>query len=368
MNIVCFGEILLRLSPPSYARLAQAQSLEMHFGGAEANVAACVAQLGAKNEKAASSTSPDEVRATLVSRLPDNALGDAAVQFFHALGVNTTHVKRGGERLGLYFVENGVALRPSQVIYDRAHSSFADLRCGDVDWNEVLAGATWLHWTGITAALGDNARALLEEACTVARRLGVKISCDLNYRQKLWTEEQARRVMMPLMEYVDCCISNEHDAGICLGIAPPSPSSAAHDSTNDSTNARAEDLYPALAHAMRERCGFQAVVLSVRSRHEAALPPHYVAKRAFMMDEAECRDGYFSKEYVFKAAEHIGGGDAFAGGLLYGICAETSSRAALEFAVAASVLKQSIVGDVLRCSEVEVRRFLEQSPAQKILR
>lgn len=349
MKIVCFGEMLLRLSPPGTALLRQARELEMHFGGAEANVAACVAQLGIEMGADA------RVEAVLVSKVPANALGAAAVQFFHSLGVQTDRITRGGERLGLYFVENGVFPRPSEVVYDRKHSAITEITGDEYDWDEILRGAAWFHWTGITSALGANVRMELLKACQAAKSLGVKVSCDLNYRQKLWTHEEARSAMIPLMKYVDCCISNEQDAEICLGI------------TRDGGGGN-DDSYRQLAKQLHEHFDFEYVALSVRGGGVHKIPAGYIAKRAFIMDSAECSQGYYSKEYVYQPHEHIGGGDAFTGSLLYALTVREDSKSALEFAVAASVLKQTVPGDTPRFSVGEVRAFLSNSSSQTIVR
>lgn len=359
MNVVCFGEILLRLSPPGYTRFTQAQSLEMHFGGAEANVAAAVAQLGAESG----------VRGVLVSTVPDNALGMAAIQFFRACGVDTRFVKRGGERLGLYFVENGAAMRPSQVIYDRQHAAITEIQRGDVDWDEVLRDAAWFHWTGITAALGVNVREQLLEACRTAKKFGVKVSCDLNYRQKLWTPHEAREAMIPLMEYVDVCISNEQDAGICLGVEVE-PHGVTEKTVEKTSGELLEDASRRLALQMKAIFRFQAVALSVRSGAASGQQtvPGFITKRALLLDDGECSNGYFSKQYTYQPVEHIGGGDAFTGGLIYGLLTEQSSRAALEIGVAASVIKQTMPGDSIHCSIHEVRQLIQGSSVRSIIR
>lgn len=351
MKIVCFGEMLLRLSPPGTALLRQAGELEMHFGGAEANVAACVAQLGIE------ASADAKVEAVLVSKVPANALGGAAVQFFRSLGVQTDRITRGGERLGLYFVENGIFPRPSEALYDRKHSAITEITGDEYDWSAILSGAAWFHWTGITAALGANVRMELLKACQTAKSLGVKVSCDLNYRQKLWTQEEARLAMIPLMQYVDCCVSNEQDAGICLGITR---------NTEDGS----DDGYRQLAEQLRKHFDFEYVALSVRGGGGSAqnLPTGYIAKRAFIMDSGECSEGYYSKEYVYQPHEHIGGGDAFTGGLLYALTTGEGAKSALEFAVAASVLKQTVSGDAPRFSVGEVRAFLNNSSSQTIVR
>lgn len=337
LTVVCFGEILMRLSPPNYERFAQARSFEIHYGGAEANVAAQLSQFG--------------IEARLVSKVPNAALGDAAIHFFRALGVNVSHIARGGERLGLYFLENGASLRPSQVLYDRAHSAITTLEPTELYWDEILRGARWFHFTGVTVALGEPVRAVLKQALQAAKTLGITVSCDLNYRAKLWSVEAARREMIPLMRFVDVCLSNEGDALNCLGVW---------------VSEQGETLYPALATKLKSEFGFKAVALSARSSAPSA-SPNLLSKAALLLDEKDCKTPTFSRALLYAPAEHIGGGDAFAAGLIYGLLTKPSSKDALDFAVACSALKQSVMGDVGRASVAEIEALLLGSGA-KVLR
>jgi 2-dehydro-3-deoxygluconokinase len=336
-TVVCFGEILLRLSPPSYERFSQARFFEVHYGGAEANVAAQLSNFGTESR--------------LVSKLPNTPIGDSALQFFRSFGVKTDFIARGGERLGIYYLENGSALRPSQVIYDRAHSSITTLEPDEIQWEEVLKNADWFHFTGITVALGETVRASLHQALETAKRMGVSVSCDLNYRAKLWSVDHARRGMIPLMRYVDVCISNEGDASTCLGVF---------------VSEKGELLYSALAQKLKSEFGFKAVALSVRSSAPDEFP-NTLTKAALLLDDADCKTPTLSRTWTYQPSEHIGGGDAFTAGLIFGLLSKKNSKDALDFAVACSVLKQSVSGDVGRASIQEVESLLSNSTA-KVLR
>ncbi len=335
--VVCFGEILMRLSPPFYERFSQAKTMDVHYGGAEANVAAQLSQFG--------------VEARLVSKLPTTPLADSAINFFRALGVATHYIARGGERLGIYFLENGAALRPSQVIYDRAHSSFSTLTPDEFQWEIVMRDADWFHFTGITVALGAPVRTALNAALHVAKRMGITVSCDLNYRAKLWTPEEARREMIPLMRSVDVCLSNEGDAANCLNVSVPETGEA---------------LYPALAQKLKSELGFKAVALSVRTSAPNHLP-NVLTKAALLLDDNDCSTPTFSRTLIYQPSEHIGGGDAFAAGLIFGLLTKGNSKDALDFAVACSALKQGVSGDVGRATLSEVEAMLSNSSV-KLLR
>ncbi len=329
--VVCFGEILMRLSPPFYERFSQAKTMEVHYGGAEANVAAQLSQFG--------------VEARLVSKLPATPLADSAIDFFRALGVTTDYIARGGERLGIYFLENGAALRPSQVIYDRAHSSFATLTPDEFQWEIIMRDADWFHFTGITVALGASVQTALNAALNVAKRMGITVSCDLNYRAKLWTIEEARREMIPLMRDVDVCLSNESDAANCLGVSVAETGDA---------------VYSALAQKLKSEFGFKTVALSVRTSTLTHLP-NVLTKAALLLDDNDCSTPTFSRTWIYQPSEHIGGGDAFAAGLIFGLLTKENSRDALDFAVACSALKQGVSGDVGRATISEVEAMLSNS-------
>lgn len=243
--VVTLGEIMLRLSPPGHRRFVQADSFDATYGGGEANVAVSLAQFG--------------VPARFVSKVPDNAIGQAAVNHLRRYGVDTRFVMRGGNRLGIYFLETGASQRVSNVIYDRAASAVHSIAPDDVDWEAVFDGASWFHWTGITPALGNSVRTFLHSALGAARSYGVRISCDLNYRKKLWTTEQAQATMSPLMEYVDVCIANEEDAERSLGFRAGS--------TDVEAGELDEEGYFTLAHELKDAFDFQAVAITLRESY-----------------------------------------------------------------------------------------------------
>ena len=332
MRIVTIGELMLRLSPPGYDRFVQATSFDVTFGGSEANVAVSLAQFGHE--------------AYFVCRLPSHGIGQAAVNNLRQCGVRTDHVVRGGQRIGTYFLENGASQRPSQVIYDRARSAFSQMQAEDLDWDEVLNGAQWLHWSGITPALGPGVQACLTAACKAASNAGATVSCDLNYRAKLWSVQEAQRVMRPLMEYVDVCIANEEDAQRSLGF------SVAH--TDIEKGELDEASYSVLARELKEAFDFRAVAITLRESFSAS----HNAWSALLYDEAECTTPYRSTRYEIQIVDRVGAGDSFAGGLIHGLLTRQSSQEALEFAVAASCLKHAIRGDYNYVTEAEVVKLM----------
>ncbi|HYE58999.1 MAG TPA: sugar kinase [Rhodothermales bacterium] len=325
MKVVTFGEVLLRLSPPGFQRFVQASTLEIYAGGAEANVAVALAQWGAK--------------AIHVSRVPAHEVGELALGALRRYGVDTRHVLRGGERMGLYYLENGASQRGPKVIYDRAGSSFTDLQGGLVDWPAVLDGADWFLWSGITAALGDGPRAVLREALDAARRQGVKVAVDLNYRAKLWTVDEARAAMRPLVEGADLCVAGREDADHTLGLASGA-------TTDDPT----DPAYEALAARLRQTLGFGAVAIALRESFSASR--HGFSALLHTGEGPALR----SRRYEVALVDRVGGGDAFTAGLLYGLHHRTPAEA-LEFAVAASCLKQTMPGDFAHVSVEEVERL-----------
>jgi 2-dehydro-3-deoxygluconokinase len=331
MKVVTFGELMLRLSTPGFQRFVQAASFDVNFGGGEANVAAALAGFG--------------LEAHFVSKLPAHELGQAALNHLRRYGVRTDHVVRGGDRIGVYFLETGASQRASKVVYDRAGSAVAGMRPEEVDWDAALAGADWFHWTGITPALGEPAQACLKAALAAARRAGATVSCDLNFRKKLWTEAEAQAVMRPLMEDVDVCIANEEDAEKSLG------------ETAGETDVEAghldEEGYGRLAERLRERFGFRAVAITLRESHSASRN----GWSAMLHDGAEATTPYRTRAYDVTLVDRVGGGDSFASGLIYGLLTREDSRRALDFAVAASALKQTIPGDFNLVSADEVEKL-----------
>jgi len=298
MKVVTFGELMVRLQPFNYERFVQANSLEFTFGGGEANVAVSLANYG--------------LDAAFVTKLPAHAIGQAAVNSLRRYGVDTSMITRGGDRVGIYYNEKGASQRGSVCIYDRANSAIQLAQPSDFDWDKIFEGVDWFHFTGITPALGENVVEICREACKAAKAHGVKISCDLNYRGKLWTREQARAAMTDLCQYVDVCISNEEDAKDVFGI-----------------EAEATDIYGGKLNAE----GYKSAML------------YDVASNEYC----------FSKKYDLHIIDRVGGGDSFGGGLIYSLLTGKTTQEAVEFAVAASALKHSIEGDynMMTVSEVE---------------
>lgn len=319
MKVVTFGEIMLRLSTPGFTRFVQSQQFDVTYGGGEANVAAALAGYG--------------LDSYFVCKLPKHEIGQSAVNHLRRYGVNTDFLVRGGDRIGIYFLETGASQRASKVVYDRANSAVSQMDSGEVDWNAVFAGAEWFHWTGITPALGETAQKALAAACEAARKAGVRVSCDLNFRKKLWTTTEAQQVMQPLMEYVDVCIANEEDADKSLGMKA---------GTTDVEAAELDESgYFELAGRLKDKYSFDTVAITLRESYSASRN----GWSAMLLDDKECADPRRSKQYEIQLVDRVGGGDSFASGLIYGLLKKSSTADALEFAVAASCLKQTIPGD-----------------------
>lgn len=340
-KVVTFGEVMLRLSPPGYSRFTQTQLFDVTFGGGEANVAVALSNFG--------------LDSYFISKIPRHEIGQSCVNHLRRYGVHGDFVIRAGDRLGIYFLETGASQRPSKVIYDRAHSAVTTLTPDEVDWDAAMVGASWFHWTGITPALGDNARACVEAACKAAVKAGVTVSCDLNYRAKLWTVDQARESMNALMEYVDVCIANEEDADKCLGVR------LGGDIEKAELN---EDDYFDAARRMREEYGFTAVAFTLRESFSASRN----GWSAILHDDRECKQPYRSERYEIQLVDRVGGGDSFASGLIYGLLTKDDSRMALEYAVAASCLKQTIPGDFNLVSVDEVEKLATGSGSGRVER
>ena len=325
-KIVTLGEIMLRLSTPGHSRFVQSDSFDVVYGGGEANVAVSCANYGHE--------------AYYVTRLPVHEIGQAAVNALRRYGVRTDFIARGGSRVGIYFLESGAAMRPSKVIYDRAGSAIAEALPEDFDFDAIMEGADWFHWSGITPAISDRAAELTRLACEAAKRHGVTVSVDLNFRKKLWTKEKAQSVMRPLMHYVDVCIGNEEDAELCLGFKP--------DADVEAGKTDAEG-YKGIFRAMADQFGFKYVVSTLRESFSAS----HNGWKAMIYDGKEF---YESKRYdILPIVDRVGGGDSFSGGLIHGLLTKATQGEALEFAVAASALKHTIDGDfnMVSASEVE---------------
>ena len=338
-TVVTFGELMLRLAPPRGARLIGTDHLDVSFGGAEANVAVALAQLG--------------LDAHFVSAVPEHALGQAAVNALRRYGVNTDHVLRQGTRLGLYYLEYGAAQRPSQVIYDRAGSAVAELQPDQIDWDAALTGARWFHCTGITPALSPSAAQVTLEALRAAHAAGATVSFDLNYRAKLWTPEQARATLTPLMEYVDIVLTNEEDAARVFGIT-----AAQCDPGHGQLDTAA---YRAVAEQLCTRFGLQMAAITLRASRSADVNMW----SACLFDGNEF---YQSRSYELQVVDRIGAGDAFAAGLIYGLLSQRGHLAALEFATAAACLKHSLAGDFSLVSAPEIDALLAGNTTGRVQR
>ena len=325
MAIVTFGEIMLRLQPPAYQRFVQTGSYEATFGGGEANVAVSLCNYGKQ--------------AVFVTGLPENEIGTACIGQLRRWGVDTTRIVRRPGRMGIYFCEKGASQRPSKVIYDRAGSVAAGLKPGDIDWKSVFAEAEWFHFTGITPALGDSVAALTLEACKAAKEAGVPVSCDLNYRKKLWSREKAGEVMATLMPYVDLLIANEEDAADVFGIR-----AAKSDVTRGELDLEG---YRGVAEQLVSRFGVKKVAITLRESISASRN----LLSGLLYDGKEM---FVSKKYDMQIVDRVGGGDSFGAGLIYGQTGGMDDAASLEFAVAASCLKHSVEGDFNAVTAAEV--------------
>ena len=324
-KIVTLGEIMLRLSPEGNSRFVQVDSFDVIWGGGEANVAVSCANSGHN--------------AYFVSKLPKHEIGQAAVNALRRYGVNTDFIARGGDRVGIYYCETGASMRPSKVIYDRAHSAIAEAKPEDFDFDAIMEGADWFHWSGITPAISDAAAELTRLACEAAKRHGVTVSVDLNFRKKLWTTEKAQQVMRPLMKYVDVCIGNEEDAELCLGFKPDADVEAGETSAEG---------YRGIFRAMAEEFGFKYVVSTLRESFSAT----HNGWKAMIYNGT---DFYESRRYdINPIVDRVGGGDSFSGGLIHGLLTMSTQGEALEFAVAASALKHTVPGDFNLVSIAEV--------------
>ena len=342
-KVVTFGEVMLRLKSPAYERLFQSPALEATFGGGEANVSVSLANYG--------------MDTAFVSVLPKGDIGDACIRELRGFGVDTSKIVRKDGRMGIYYLETGAVQRPSKVIYDRAGSTIAEAVSGDIDWDKALEGATWFHVTGITPAISEGAAALTMEAVKAAKARGLEVSCDLNYRKKLWKwGKKADEVMKELVKYVDTVIANEEDFQMSLGISAESSSAVEEGQIN-------VELYKAIAaKAMAEYPNIKRVAITLRE-----------SKSANHNDWGAClyngKDFYLSRKYaITDIVDRVGGGDSFGGGLIYGLNTYDDEKTALEFAVAASCLKHTILGDYNRVSASEVESLMKGSGTGRVQR
>ena len=327
-KIVTMGEIMLRLSTPNNEKFIQADEFDVNYGGGEANVAVSLANYGHDAE--------------FVTAVPANPIGECAVAALRKYNVGTKHIARSGERLGIYYLETGSAMRASNVVYDRAHSSISTATPDEFDFDDIFKDADWFHFTGITPAVSDAAIELTEAALKAAKAHGVTVSVDLNFRKKLWSSEKAQKVMTNLMKYVDVCIGNEEDAELVLGFKPAN--------TNVTSGKLNLEGYKSIFEQMVAKFGFKYAISSLRVSHSASDNGWSACIYC-----AETKEFYHSKEYsIHPIVDRVGGGDSFAGGVITGFLDGKDFRSALEFGVAASALKHTIPGDFNLVSRKEV--------------
>lgn len=338
-KVITMGEIMLRLSTPGFQRIIQSDSFDINYGGGEANVAVSLANYGHE--------------AYFVTKVPKNPIGEAAIAALRKHNVNCDYVARGGERLGMYFLETGASMRASNVVYDRAHSAIAEADPADFDFDAIFKGADWFHFTGITPAISDKAALLTEEALKAAKRNNITVSVDLNFRKKLWSSDKAKNVMTKLMQYVDVCIGNEEDAEKVLGFKP---------GKTDVTSGELELAgYQDIFEQMVKKFQFKYVVSSLRESYSAS-------DNGWSACIYDGNKFYHSRKYNIRIVDRVGGGDAFAGGLICGLLDGKSMEDALEFAVAASALKHTIPGDFNLVSRAEVEVLVDGDASGRVQR
>lgn len=327
-RVITFGEIMLRLAPFGYTRFVQADSYEATFGGGEANVSVSLANFG--------------MDTAFVSKLPKHEIGQSVVNALRSVGVDTSLIVRGGERVGIYYLEKGASQRPSKVIYDRAGSAIAKASKADFDWDKIFEGAGWFHFTGITPALSDELADICLEACKAAKERGIVISADLNYRNKLWSKEKAGQVMGEICKYVDICIANEEDAACVFNIKAKD--------TDVTSGVIDKESYVDVAKQLVDRFNFSYVAITLRESITAN--DNRWAAMLYDGDKA-----YYSKKYNVHIVDRVGGGDSFGAGLIYGFMNGKNCQDTIEFATAASCLKHSIEGDFNFVSVDEVEKL-----------
>lgn len=338
-KVVTFGEIMMRLNPPGYLRFVQSNTFEATYAGGEANVAISCANYG--------------LDVAFVTKVPAQEIGQCAINAMRHFGVDTSNIKRGGDRLGIYFVEKGASQRASKVIYDRADSAIALASKNDFDWKKILAGATWFHFTGITPALGGELPEICLDAVKTAKELGVKVSCDLNYRNKLWSKEEAGRVMATLMPYVDVCIANEEDAADVFGIHALD--------TDVSSGKLSHDGYISVAEQLCKRFQCEKVAITLRGSISAS-----DNNWAGMLYDG--KEAYFSNSYSIRIVDRVGGGDSFGGALIYSLISGYDCQKAIDYAVAASCLKHTIEHDFNLMSVQEVESLAAGNASGRVQR
>lgn len=341
MKVLTFGEILLRLASPGYTRLFQKDSLESSFCGGEANVAVSLSILG--------------LESAFVTKVPDNAVGEAALNSMRYFGVDTSKALKGTGRMGLYYLEKGASQRPSKVIYDREYSAISMAKKDEFDWDKIFEDVTWFHWTGINPALSSELAEICLEACKIAKSKGITISCDLNYRKKLWTSDKAQQVMKNLVPYVDVCIANEEDADKVLGIK-------ANDTDVESGKINV-DSYEKVAKEISNQYGCKYVAITLRESYSAS-------KNGWsaLLHQAETEQSFMSQKYDIDIVDRVGGGDSFAAGIIYSLITQKTCQDTINFAVASSCLKHTIEGDFNRTTVSDVETLLNSGGNGRIAR
>lgn len=341
MKVITFGEVLLRLSAPGYARLFQENSFCSSFCGGEVNVAVSAANYG--------------MESCFVTTLPEGAVGDAVVHEIRAFGVDMSKCLREDGRLGLYYFEKGASQRPSKIIYDRKGSTFSKIKTGQIKWKELIEDGDWLHFTGINPALGSNVAEVCIEACRAAKQAGAVISCDLNYRAKLWSEDHARAVMKDIMPFVDVCIANEEDIEKILGLKI--------ENTDVQKGELDVDAYSKVASEIADLFGCRYVAVSLRESLSAD-----VNNWSGLLYSAGEKKSYLSEKYTINLVDRVGGGDSFSGGLIYALANHYDTQKAISFAAAASCLKQTMNGDFNRATKEEVWNLMAGNASGRVQR
>ena len=338
-KVITMGEIMLRLSTPGFQRFIQSESFDVVYGGGEANVAVSLANYGHETY--------------FVTKVPKNPIGDCAIAALRKHNVNCDYIAKGGERLGIYYLETGASMRASNVVYDRAHSSIAEAEATDFDFDKIFDGADWFHFTGITPAISDKAAEVTKAALQAAKAKGITVSVDLNFRKKLWSSEKAQRIMTDLMQYVDVCIGNEEDAEKVLGFKP---------GNTDVTSGELELAgYQDIFKQMIDKFGFKYVVSSLRESYSAS-------DNGWSACIYDGKEFYHSKKYNIRIVDRVGGGDSFAAGLIAGLLDGKDMKDSLEFAVAASALKHTIPGDFNLVSKAEVESLVGGDASGRVQR
>lgn len=338
-TVVTFGEIMLRLAPNGYLRFCQTDQFQATYGGGEANICVSLANYG--------------VDSKFITKLPNNPIGQAAINELRKYGVDTSEIVRGGERIGIYYLEKGASQRASKVVYDRKYSAISEAEVSDFDFDKAFDGAKWFHFTGITPALSEKASLATLEACKAAKKAGLTVSCDLNYRKNLWSTEEAGKCMEQLMQYVDVLIANEEDAEKVFGIHA--------DATDVTSGDLNKEGYKDVAKKLVDRFGFKKVAITLRE----SITANDNNWGAMIYDG---KDFAFSKTYPVHIVDRVGGGDSFGGGLIYAELENYSLQDSIEFAVAASCLKHTIETDFNHATLDEVKSLMKGDGSGRVQR